>query len=201
MAYTEPGPGLQAELGRILGSKADEDLVAAVHAAVTESVCSVLNQLATIRHLLMYFNTAPDWNAVLEVIQDTLHVDAVQVGCMDSLNNLQYHMLPPDQPIDEDFTSLLHSGLMIDDPTPEGMIHRLGTLLSVEDDLLGIMVVIRINGAPFSDFERIVLNYFADEIATTLHHLDLYGLVRQQADRLAGLLKSGRENPGETSPG
>jgi GAF domain-containing protein len=178
---------LRAELEKTIGGEANDDLMAAVQGVLAESVRTILDQLTTVRHVLLYFNTQADWNAVLEVIRDTVNVDAVQVVCLEGLDDLSYHLLPPDQSIDEDFASLLHDGLTVDDQTPKG-ITRLGILLSVNEDLLGILMVMRNNGQPFSEFDRVLLYHFADEIAITLHNLELYGLIREQADRLANLL-------------
>jgi transcriptional regulator with GAF, ATPase, and Fis domain len=178
---------LRAELGKIIDGEANDDLMAAVRDALTGSVRTILDQLTTVRHLLMYFNTQADWNGVLGVIRDMVNADAVQVVCLEGLDDLSYHLLPSDQAVDEDFASLLHDGLTVDDQTPDGAT-RLGILLSVNEDLLGILMVMRNKGEPFSDFDRVLLHHFADEIAITLHNLQLYGLIREQADRLANLL-------------
>jgi GAF domain-containing protein len=184
---TEHDKRLRAELEKIIAGEVSDDLMATVQDVLTGSVRALLDQLAAVRHLLLYFNTQADWNGVLEVIRNTVSVDAVQVVCLEGLDDLSYHLLPPDQSIDEDFASLLHDGLTVDDQTPGGA-SRLGVLLSVNEDLLGILMVVRHNGAPFSDFDRVLLHHFADEIAITLHNLELYGLIREQADRLATLL-------------
>ena len=82
-------------------------LSVALRTAVTDSIRGVLDQFKAFRHLLLYFNTRADWNAILQIIHDTLQVDAIQVVALEGLDDLSYHLLPPDQPIDEDVAGLL----------------------------------------------------------------------------------------------
>jgi len=189
---TVPSEQLKANLEAIDDDNIRDRLSTSIEIALTDSVRSILEQFTEFRHILLYFNTQPDWNAVLRVIRGAVHADAIQIVCLEGLDDLSYHLLPSDQVIDEDFASLLHDGLAIDDQSADGHV-RLGMLLAVNDDLLGILMVIRYNGLPFSDFERIVLTNFADELAISLHHLALYGLITEQANRLAKMVKQSKE--------
>jgi GAF domain-containing protein len=193
---TVPSEQLLADLETIGDDITRHRLFAAIQSALIESVRSILEQFSEFRHILLYFNTQADWDAVLRVIRDTVRASAIQVVCLEGLDKLSYHMLPAEQSIDEDFASLLHDGLTIDDQSPDGMV-RLGMLLAVNDDLLGILMVVRHNGEPFSDYERILLTNFADELAIALHNLELYGLLTDQANRLAEMVK--RTRPGDTT--
>ncbi len=188
--YTVPSEQLKATLAAIDDGTRDR-LYAAIQSALTDSVRRILEQFTEFRHILLYFNTQADWDAVLRVIRDAVQADAIQVVCLEGLDDMSYHLLPSDQVIDEDFASLLHDGLVIDDQLPNDRV-RLGVLLAVNDDLLGILMVIRYNGQPFSDFERILLTNFADELAIALHNLALYGLISEQANRLANMVKQSK---------
>ncbi len=163
-------------------------LLQAVQQALTDSARTTLDQLAQIRHLVLYFNTKADWTTTLEVIRDALHAAAVQVVCLEGLDTLSYHLLPADQTVDEDFDRLLHDGLTVDDQTPDGRV-RLGLLMAINDDLLGVVMVIRHNGEPFNEYDRLLLANFADEMAIALYNIELYTLLREQADHLADLIR------------
>ncbi len=189
--YTVPSEQLKADLQAIDDEDTRQRLSAAIQTTLLNSVRSILEQLTAFRHILLYFNTHADWDAVLRSIRDAVNADAIQIVCLEGLDHLSYHLLPPDQSIDEDFASLLHDGLTIDDQTPDGRV-RLGMLLAVNDDLLGILMVVRHNGGPFSDFERILLSNFADELAIALHNLELYSLISEQANRLARMIKQAK---------
>src|SRR5438034_843609 len=139
---------LKANLEAIGDGNTRDRLSAAIQSALTDSVRKILEQFTEFRHILLYFNTQADWDAVLRVIRDAVHADAIQVVCLEGLDDLSYHLLPSKQDIDEDFASLLHDGLVIDDQSAAGRV-RLGMLLAVNDDLLGILMVIRYNGARF----------------------------------------------------
>ena len=185
---------LQERLQSELDSASDDlrrRLSTAMQTAMMESMRSILEQFKAFRHLLLYFNTRADWNSILQIIRDTLRADAIQVIALEGLDDLDYHMLPPDQPIDDDAANLLHDGLTIDDHTPEGVV-RLGTLLAVNDDLLGVILVVRNSGEAFNEYERMLLANFADELAIALHNLELYGLIREQANRLSTMIQQFR---------
>jgi GAF domain-containing protein len=160
-------------------------------AMLTESIGDILEQFKTFRHVLLYFNTRADWDAILRIIHDTVRADAIQVVALEGLDDLSYHLLPPDQQVDEDVTNLLHDGLAIDDQSLDGVV-RLGMLLAVNDDLLGVILVARHNGEAFSEYDRLLLANFADELAIALHNLELYGLIREQANRLANMIQQFR---------
>jgi len=189
--YTVPSEQLKADLEAIDDDDTRDRLTAAFHSALIESVRNILEQFTAFRHILLYFNTHADWDAVLRAVRDAVNADAIQIVCLEGLDHLSYHLLPPDQSIDEDFASLLHDGLSIDDQTPDGRV-RLGRLLAVNNDLLGILMVVRDGGEPFSDFERILLSNFADELAIALHNLELYSLISEQANRLARMIKQAK---------
>jgi GAF domain-containing protein len=167
---------------------ASDELRQHLSATLTESIGGVLEQFKTFRHVLLYFNTRADWDAILRIIHDTVRADAIQVVALEGLDDLSYHLLPPDQQVDEDVTNLLHDGLAIDDQSPDGVV-RLGMLLAVNDDLLGVILVVRHNGEAFSEYDRLLLANFADELAIALHNLELYGLIREQANRLADMIQ------------
>jgi GAF domain-containing protein len=186
----EPSEQLNANLKAIDDDETRDRLSAAIQLALTESVRSILEQFSEFRHILLYFNTHADWDAVLRIVRDAVHAAAIQIVCLEGLDDLSYHLLPSEQAIDEDFASLLHDGLTIDDQSADGWV-RLGMLLAVNDDLLGILMVMRDTGVPFNDFERILLTNFADELAIALHNLALYGLISEQANRLARMVKQG----------
>jgi GAF domain-containing protein len=151
-------------------------------------VRDTLDRLTRIRHLVLYFNTKADWETTLAVIRESLHADAVQVVCLEGLDSLSYHLLPADQIVDEDFDRLLHDGLTVDDHTPEGRV-RLGLLMAINDDLLGVLMVIRNNGKSFNEYDRLLLANFADEMAIALYNIELYTLLREQADHLANIIR------------
>jgi|GEM_PF-6022882 GAF domain-containing protein len=167
---------------------ASDELRQHLSAMLTDSIGDILEQFKTFRHVLLYFNTLADWDAILRIIHDTLRADAIQVVALEGLDDLSYHLLPPDQQVDEDVTNLLHDGLAIDDQSPDGVV-RLGMLLAVNDDLLGVILVVRHNGEAFSEYDRLLLANFADELAIALHNLELYGLIREQANRLADMIQ------------
>ncbi len=183
---------LQASLAAIDDDTTREQLADAIQLVLTESVRDILEQLSALRHILLYFNTKADWDGVLQVILRAVNADAIQVVCLEGLDHLSYHLLPPDQSVHEDFASLLHDGLTLDDHSPDGQV-RLAKLLAVNDDLLGILMVIRHNAVPFNDYDRILLTNFADELAIALHNLELYGLLTDQANRLARMVRKNRE--------
>jgi GAF domain-containing protein len=175
---------------------ASDELRQHLSATLTESIGGVLEQFKTFRHVLLYFNTRADWDAILRIIHDTVRADAIQVVALEGLDDLSYHLLPPDQQVDEDVTNLLHDGLAIDDQSPDG-VARLGMLLAVNDDLLGVILVMRYNGEAFSAYDRLLLANFADELAIALHNLELYGLIREQANRLADMIHQLRPDGGK----
>ena len=167
----------------------------ALQTALTDSIRDVLEQFKTFRHILLYFNTRADWDAILQIIHNTLRVDTIQVVALEGLDDLSYHLLPPEQPVDEDVANLLHDGLAIDDHSADGVV-RLGLLLAVNDDLLGVIMVSRHNGEAFNQYDRLLLANFADELAIALHNLELYGLIREQANRLADMIQHFRPDGG-----
>jgi transcriptional regulator with GAF, ATPase, and Fis domain len=166
-----------------------------IQMAMTEALREMLNQFMAFRRLLLYFNSEPDWDATLQLILDTIRADAIQVVCLEGLENLSHHNLPADHPIDDELSELLHERLTIDDVSAQGMV-RLGVLLAVNDDLLGALMVTRGNGERFSEYERLLLSNFADELAITLYNIELHHLLEDQADRLASTiqqLRSGKD--------
>jgi hypothetical protein len=171
-----------------LGDTLGQDLITAVEPVITASIKHILDQLSALRRLLLYFNSQPDWAGILKIVLDTLGADAAQAVVVEGLDGLSYYMLPDGQQLDEDFARLLHDGLTIDDHLPNGAV-RLGVLMAVNEDLLGILMIMRYNGQPFTDYERMLLTTFADELGMTLHSLALYKLLREQADRLAGMVR------------
>jgi len=179
---------LLAKFETIQDDSTRAQLLQAVQQALTDSVRDTLDRMTRIRHLVLYFNTKADWDTTLEVIRESLHADAVQVVCLEGLDSLSYHLLPADQIVDEDFDRLLHDGLTVDDQTPDGRA-RLGLLMAVNDDLLGVVMVIRNNGKPFNEYDRLLLANFADEMAIALYNIELYTLLREQADHLANIIR------------
>lgn len=166
-----------------------------IQMAMTEALREMLNEFKAFRRLLLYFNSEPDWDATLQLILDAIHTDAIQVVCLEGLENLSYHILPADHPIDDELSQLLHEGLTIDDVSANGVV-RLGVLLAVNDDLLGALMVIRSKSERFSEYERLLLTNFADELAITLYNIELHHLLEDQADRLASTiqqLRSGKD--------
>jgi GAF domain-containing protein len=158
-----------------------------IQMAMTEALREMLNQFMAFRRLLLYFNSEPDWDATLQLILDAVGADAIQVVCLEGLEHLSHHVLPADQPIDDELDQLLHEGLTIDDVSKD--VARLGVLLAVNDDLLGALLVTRSGGERFSEYERLLLTNFADELAITLYNIELHHLLEDQADRLASTIQ------------
>jgi hypothetical protein len=155
-----------------------------IQMAMTEALREMLNKFMAFRRLLLYFNSDPDWDATLQLILDALRADTIQVVCLEALENLNHHVLPANQPIDDELGQLLHDGLTIDDVSADGAV-RLGVLLAVNDDLLGALLITRGDSERFSEYERLLLTNFADELAITLYNIELHHLLEDQADRLA----------------
>jgi GAF domain-containing protein len=156
--------------------------------AMTAALREMLNQFMAFRRLLLYFNSEPDWDATLQLILDAVQADTIQVVCLEGLEHLSHHVMPADQPIDDELDELLHERLTIDDVSAKGEA-RLGVLLAVNDDLLGALMVTRSNGERFSEYERLLLTNFADELAITLYNIELHHLLEDQADRLASTIQ------------
>jgi GAF domain-containing protein len=166
-----------------------------IQMAITDALREMLTQFMAFRRLLLYFNSEPDWDATLQLILDAIRAETIQVVCLEGLENLSHHVLPADHAIEEALHQLLHDDLTIDDISANGVV-RLGVLLAVNNDLLGALMVTRSSGERFSEYERLLLTNFADELAITLYNIELHHLLEDQADRLATTiqqLRSGQD--------
>jgi len=163
-------------------------LASEIELAMYQGVRDLLERFAAIRHLLLYFNTHADWGAVLGAIRDIMRVDAVQVIQLRDGKNLVYHSLPIDLPIHEDYLALLSEAAIIDDQQEDGTV-RLGALLAVNDDLIGMLVLFRKGGEIFTAYDRAVLSNVASEMAIALNNVDMYQMLADQAEQLAALVR------------
>lgn len=179
---------LNAELSVIDDETLRVRLSSGIEFAMYQSVRDLLERFAAIRHLLLYFNTHADWGAVLGAIRDIMHVDAVQVVQIKEAGNLVYHSLPLDLPVQEDYPALLSEAMIIDDQQPDGTV-RLGALLAVNDDLIGMLVLFRNGGEIFNAYDRAVLSNVASEMAIALNNVDMYQMLADQAEQLAALVR------------
>src|SRR5260221_1608136 len=138
---------------------------------------------------MLYFNTYADWDTVLDSIRDMMRADAVQVVRFQDANTLIFHLSPHEQTIEDDFIALLNEKRSIDE-RQSGVRARLGALLAINNDLLGMLVLIRNRDEPFTDYDRTVLANLASEMAVAINSLDLYSLLQDQAEYLSTLVKN-----------
>src|SRR5215475_3535223 len=179
---------LNAELAGIEDETLRVRLSSGIEFAMYQAVRDLLERFAAIRHLLLYFNTHADWGAVLGAIRDIMRVDAVQVVQINGAGSLVYHSLPFDLPVHEDYAALLSEATIIDDQQQDGTV-RLGALLAVNDDLIGMLVLFRKGGEIFSAYDRAVLSNVASEMAIALNNVDMYQMLADQAEQLAALVR------------
>jgi GAF domain-containing protein len=180
---------LLTELNAIEDVKLRNRLAAGLQIAIYETVRDLLDKLSAVRHLMLYFNTYADWDTVLDSIRQMMRADAVQVVRFQEVNKLAFHLLPHEQTIEDDFIVLLAEGRAIDE-RHSGVRARLGALLAINNDLLGMLLLIRNRDEPFTDYDRTVLANLASEMAVAINSLDLYSLLQDQAEYLSALVKS-----------